>query len=204
MWLICQLDFREIGPLPDFPEQGVLQIFSSLEYSDDPITECEYAVRWDENLRTSDNLAVPEEFFSNKPPNRDFSVRTLKEGLPLSFEKETALGNPFNWPFGDVNPIYENRLPENDRVKAILDGWEAKTDAILEANGTHWVGGHPSYTQEDIRFEESYQILNRVIFHLGPDENVNIGDSGELNVMIAQEALVKRDFEKICLTWDCS
>ena len=46
--------------------------------------------------------------------------------------------------------------------------------------------------------------LDRVVFHLGYDDDIKLGDSGVLNVMISRDALAKRDFQSAYLTWDCS
>lgn len=99
----------------------------------------------------------------------------------------------------------ENRLPESEEVAAFMDDWEARTEQIVNGYGDHWVGGHPRFVQQDVR--GSYpecQKLNRILFHMGCDDEINLGDSGELNVMISREALLQRDFQKAYLTWDCT
>ena len=213
MLLIAQINFAEMPPLDDFPTAGLLQIFSSLDGDRDAqdLAEHERVIRWDPAPATDRVLAVPPEFDDDSRAFRSrfhdgFSRRARLTGLPLTFEAAEAPGNPFTWPFEDrVGAIaWDNRLPENDAVGEMVDAVEDRIARIQKAYGTHWVGGYPNFVQEDPRSLEEYQHLDRVLFHLGFDEDINIGDAGELNVLISRQALRDRAFETAFLTWDCS
>lgn len=81
---------------------------------------------------------------------------------------------------------------------------EAREDAIVARYGTHWVGGYPSFVQQDVRYDDPVlERLNRVLLHLGQDSNVEVGDAGTLNVMIAEDDLRNRRFDRAYLAWDC-
>ncbi len=204
MALVAQLNFSEVPAIDDFPTQGVLQIFTSFNMIDD-FGGCERVIRWDPDPQTDEVLEIPEEMLKTTRQTRDFSERARRSGLPLVFKADTAPASPFNWPHEAKNPIYENRLPESDEVATILDNWEDRSDEIHNGYGDHWVGGHPSFIQEDVRLTyQEGRHLDRVIFHLGCDDDINLGDGGEANIMISQEALLNRDFQKAFLTWDCS
>lgn len=67
----------------------------------------------------------------------------------------------------------------------------------------HWVGGHPSFVQYDIRNEiPETRHLDRVLLHIGSDADINLGDASELNVIISRDDLLRLDFDKGYLTWD--
>ena len=204
MVFVAQLNFSELPHLEGFPTRGVLQIFSSFAIVDDT-GACDLVIRWHTDPQTEELLTIPEEIQKTTRQTRDFSERARRVGLPLIFESDMALGNPYNWPFEANDPSMDNRLPESDEVATIIDEWEARSERIVKGYGDHWVGGHPSFVQVDVRGSHpECQHLDRVLFHLGYDDDVNLGDSGELNVMISREALMLRDFHKAYLTWDCS
>lgn len=204
MTFIAQINFSELPRMEGFPTRGVLQIFSSFDLIDDT-GACERVIRWDADPQTEELLVIPEDIQKTTRRTKGFSERARRVGLPLSFEPDVAPGNPYNWPFEAEDPTMENRLPENDEVASIIEDWEARSQRIIEGYGDHWVGGHPSFVQVDVRGSHpECRHLDRVLFHLGCDDDVNLGDGGELNVMISREALVLREFQKVYLTWDCS
>ncbi|MGJ8611683.1 MAG: DUF1963 domain-containing protein [Octadecabacter sp.] len=201
---IVQINFADIPPIEGFPTQGILQVFSSLETMDEN-GGSDLLIRWDPDPQTVEVLEVPVELKTAKPWSRDFSKRALNEGLPLQFSTGMAKGNPYNWPHQENDLCYQNRLPENDEVAVIMDDWEDRCVRISEGYGDHWVGGHPRFVQVDFREDVlQFRHLDRVLFHMGCDENINVGDGGEINVMISKDALQRHDFEKAYLSWDCS
>ena len=201
---VAQINFADFPPLEGFPSKGILQIFSSFEWIDD-VKGCDRIIRWDPDPVSDRLLTIPDEIQQTTRRVSEFSEKARRVGLPLTFELGVAPGNPDNWPFEAKNPWMENRLPENEDVAAILDDWGDRTDRILAGYGIHWVGGHPTFIQADPRIENpECRHLDRVVFHLGYDDDIKLGDSGVLNVMISRDALAKRDFQSAYLTWDCS
>lgn len=204
MALVAQLNFADLPQIEGFPKRGILQIFSSFEMIDDT-GACDRVIRWDPDPQTNELIEIPSEIRKNTRQTSDFSETARCVGLPLAFAAGTAHGNPYNWPFEENDPTMENRLPENEEVAAILEAWEDRSERIVAGYGDHWVGGHPSFIQHDFRGEfPACRHLDRVLFHMGCDDQINLGDGGVLNVMINNEALVQRDFQKAYLTWDCS
>ncbi|MEP1696655.1 MAG: DUF1963 domain-containing protein [Paracoccaceae bacterium] len=201
---IVQINFAEMPPIEDFPTQGILQIFSALETMDET-GGSDLLIRWDPDPQSVELLEIPEELKTAKSLSRDFSKRALNEGLPLQFSTDMAIGNPYNWPHEKNDLCYQNRLPENEETAVIMDDWEDRCTRISEGYGDHWIGGHPRFVQLDFReHAPQFRHLDRVLFHMGSDEDINVGDSGEVNVMISKDALQRRDFEKAYLFWDCS
>ena len=204
MALVAQLNFSDMPQIEGFPKRGILQIFSAFEMID-KIGACDRVIRWDPDPQTNELIEIPSEIRTKTRQTGDFSETARCVGLPLAFAAGTAYGNPYNWPFAENDPTMENRLPENEEVTAILEAWEDRSERIVAGYGNHWVGGHPSFVQYDIRGEfPACRHLDRVLFHLGCDHHINLGDGGLLNVMISNEALAHRDFQKAYLTWDCS
>ena len=203
MALVAQINFAEVPQMEEFPKHGVLQIFSSFEMIDDT-GGCDRIIRWNPDPQTDKLLKIPDEIHQTTRRTRDFSETARQVGLPLVFEADMAPGNPYNWPFEENDPSMENRLPESEEVAAILEEWEERSERILAGYGDHWIGGHPSFVQYDVRgVYPACRHLDRVLFHLGCDNEINLGDGGLLNVMISRDALAKRDFQKAYLTWDC-
>ncbi|MEL6233476.1 MAG: YwqG family protein [Pseudomonadota bacterium] len=199
---IAQINFADLPQMEDFPESGVLQIFTSFEPLGD-LFGVECIIRWNPDPQTDALLTVPDEMLQNNHQTF-FSEKAQGVGLPLIFERDVAPGNPYNWPFDENDPTLANRLPESEDVAAIIDRWEERSERILAGYGDHWVGGDPSFVQEDVRHDPACRHLDRVLFHLGCNNNdINIGDGGQLNVMISRDALVKRAFQDAYLTWDC-
>lgn len=99
---------------------------------------------------------------------------------------------------------WHNRLPESDDVVAQLEAFEKAEELESTAAPTHWVGGHPDFVQEDVRFDPDWQEMDRVLLHLGFDNDLCLGDAGMLNVMISRRDLRNRAFDKVICTWDCS
>jgi uncharacterized protein YwqG len=201
--LIAQINFAELPETPDFPNRGILQIFSSFDMLD-ASGACERVIRWDPDPDTDALLPLPKEL--TQQTQHDFlSDKARRRGLPIAFHADMAPANPYNRDFEECDLLYGNRLPESQKVKQILDQWEHRCDAIVEGYGTHWLGGHPNFIQSDIRSESPENArLDRVVLHLGFDTDIRLGDGGEMNVLISRGALLVRDFDKIFLTWDCS
>jgi uncharacterized protein YwqG len=208
MAFLAQINFSEMPRMKGFPASGMVQIFSSFEWFEETNT-CEVIVKWDEIAAQAHCLEIPEVFLNKDRKDWfsgpwDFPLKMRQDGLPIEFDTRLALGNPFNWPFEEKDPTLENRLPENDEVRAILEDWEERSDQIIRNYSDHWVGGQPAFVQYDVRQHYTdLQHLDRVLLHLGSDELINIGDGGMINVMISQADLAARRFESAVLTWDC-
>lgn len=74
---------------------------------------------------------------------------------------------------------------------------------MAKATGVHWVGGHPEFTQYDVRQDPKLQHLDRVLLHIGCDDHVSVGDAGMINVLISQRDLQERRFGAAYIAADC-
>jgi uncharacterized protein YwqG len=83
-------------------------------------------------------------------------------------------------------------------------------DALFQSFSAvgHRIGGHPEFTQSDPRADDSVVNLKKyeLLFQLDTDNGADImwGDVGIGSFFITDEALAKRDFNRVMYTWDCS
>lgn len=203
MLFLAQINFADLPPLQDFPATGLLQLFvdcddrgnlANTEGEDDRV------LRWHPMPEGGETLPVPARFLDLRKAGT-LSRRAVTEGLALSFKAGVAKGNPDNLPLCTRKPDSRAQLGETQEAQDALDLLDEKIEAIVDSYGTHWVGGHPCFDQDDPREDDG--APDRLLLHLGFDEDVSIGDSGSLNLMIRKEDLQKRDFNKAVCYWDC-
>lgn len=205
MLFLAQINFADMPPLPDFPTTGILQLFAAADARgnlEDIQAEETRVIRWFADPQGNLALKVPQ-VLQELQERGTLSQRGRVAGLAVTFLRAEAVACPYNWPFDDVGPDMHGRLGETPEIEKEKLKLEAEADSIRESYGTHWVAGHPSFVQGDIRGKPELSALDRVILHLGFDEDVRIGDAGELNLMIQRQDLLARDFQKAVCTWDC-
>ncbi|SMX27896.1 hypothetical protein TRP8649_02007 [Pelagimonas phthalicica] len=206
MLFLAQINFSETQPLPDFPDSGILQLFAGIEtdgrlvFTEDPGS---FELRYLPNPEADDTMALPFQL-ENVPKHSALSKEALLEGRALRFEADTAIASIHHSSLDRFRQDWHNRLPESDDIGAQLEAFEKAEELESAAAPTHWVGGHPDFVQEDVRFDPDWQEMDRVLLHLGFDDDLCLGDAGMLNVMITQEDLRNRAFDKAICTWDCS
>jgi uncharacterized protein YwqG len=203
MAFLGQINFGNLPPLPDFPDRGLLQVFvcyesegTHLRYTEAPVGE--------------GLMGPPESLRKAKRRAHPFSPEVFERGYAVTAEPRVVGANWTLWPHSadDMGFAHMERLPEPGEAETMVATYEERMDAARASLGVHWIGGHPSFVQEDIRNDERYRKLDRVILHLGEEGNgkaagIRIGDGGELNVMIARGDLIARRWERAVFTWDC-
>ncbi|NSX56622.1 DUF1963 domain-containing protein [Parasulfitobacter algicola] len=203
---LAQINFAKMPQIDDFPSQGILQLF----FADfDPFGEEEdgglaHTLRWYPSPTGTMQHPLPSNL--PKPRKRSFfqTEAAQRVGLSVRPEYDVARASYYHWPLDDaVDPSLFWRHPENEEVRDILNGWEQMSDDIVAMHGTHWVGGHPYFTQGDFRSDNDDPHLDRVLLHLGTDDHFMFGDAGVLNLLINQEDLRAKRFEQAYLTLDC-
>lgn len=206
MLLAAQLNFAEFNGLNEFPDKGILQVF--LQVGEDGQLKWldpheGFRVRWFPEPSQGVVQQVPERLAMAKR-GMFRTEQARQRGVALRSEVTSAPANSYIWPYSDREWELVDRNPADDDAAEMLGGWEERMEQLADLPSEHWVGGHPSFTQEDVRHDPELHDLDRVILHLGFDKHVCMGDAGELNLMIAHKDLLVRDFAKAYCTWDCT
>ncbi len=229
---VAQLNFAEFDPPDGFPRAGILQIFvhhdgagvpivppdtdqtaaedgrtesppeSPTDSQTDSQTDSPLVTRWYEAPKDGHSLPVPGGLAA-MTQGMLVSAQARTEGVALRPIRQTLPANPYAWPY--LDEVYLNltrRRPANDRAAQLQNGLKSHFDTILNAYGGHWIGGHPSFTGEDLRRRKStLRGLDRVLLHVGFDKHVCIGDAGAINILISRHDLMKRRFDRAyCLS----
>lgn len=209
MLFLAQINFAEASGLDDFPDKGLLQVFLPAderggEHWGEGDNEEERLIRWFEDPQGGTVLPVLEVFTSRRSRS-PLRGRARREGVTLRSESDIVPPLPHNFPLWEIEPDIHTRLPADAEAEARAKAWEARVDKLHESYGAHWISGHPSFVQEDVRISAAaLRELDRVLLHLGPDEFLTMGDSGELNLLIRRDDLLARRFERAHMTFDCA
>ncbi|MEM6579079.1 MAG: YwqG family protein [Pseudomonadota bacterium] len=208
---VAQLNFAEFDPPEGFPSEGLLQIFVQHDgqglphvatENEDPDTQEEHAAsplvtRWFEHPEGGQSLPVPGRLAA-MTHGMLASTQARTEGVALRAIRQTLPANPYAWPY--LDEVYLNltrRRPANDSAAQLQNGLKTHFDTILNAYGGHWIGGHPSFSGEDLRRKKrALRGLDRVLLHVGFDKHVCIGNAGAINILISHHDLLQRRFDR--------
>ena len=185
MPLLIQVNLKNIL-LENFPNKGILEIFCWQPFDYPAESEVRY---YDENLEYQKDLPLLkyDQYIIDRPYK--IELKKTKDYLPV-----------INYNFNDIFcPLYNkyfnkdvNHYYDIDNIDDMLNNFEHPAGSI---------GGYPDFTQEDPRTaEEMKECLVKIDSNLG---DLDIGDSGILNVFIHLDDLKKAEFEKSEVYWDC-
>jgi uncharacterized protein YwqG len=212
MLFLAEVNLAEAKSLNDFPASGLLQVFLPTVMEGSDLLAAEEGgdaalVRWFEDARGEAVLSVPG-IFRGPRGRSPLSGPAREDGVPLRLEPDILPPLPHFFPLWKAEPDIHGRLPAEREAEARSKGWEDRVDALRESYGTSWIGGHPSFVQEDPRIHRAeLREFDRVLLHLGEDAHFKFfesGTSGELSLMIRRDDLLARRFDRTWLTYDCS
>jgi uncharacterized protein YwqG len=194
---MLQVDFADLPPLEDFPHAGILQFFVGaddlfgLDYQN--AARGDMRVLWHpDGLAGAHPHPQPSEPGRSTPFERD-EVR--RDGLPLEGRLAEHQPSSMDWRIDErLNGWY--RRDGYEKIEQVLD--EARAPVV------HHVGGHPEFTQFDIRGPGSGDDYDRTLLRLTSDGNLMWGDAGEAVFLIRRADLLARDFSSVLYSWDCS
>ena len=198
--LLVQINLKDID-LPDWPHEGVLEIFTDTEV-DYP---CQYAVKY---------FPADQEYQENFP-EIDTSHYIVPTGHKITFEKAVTYMSPNDFRFNKLaakifSDIYGVKLENYGQICDFFEGDYKWQDRIYEENSntpSFTIGGYQDFTQSDPRDEgtefgkktESLIKFDSVC----EDGKYMIGDSGILFTFISPEDLRDKKFENAVVDWDC-
>ena len=207
MILLAQLNFSDIPPLTDFPEQGLLQIFISahdefygadLQNFASMQQQKRFYVRYFDTLDAQDNCIQDFEFLRTFLSGQDLILPVQKE-CQLRFESDMSFMSPSDYRFDrTLGPKFFAQFGvEHEDLQDYY--WQ-----MFSGQG-HRMGGYAFFTQPDPRAvapEEDDWVL---LLQIDSDDVADVmwGDLGVGHFFVPRRNLQTRDFSRILYTWDC-
>jgi uncharacterized protein YwqG len=203
MIMLGQLNFSKLPKLEGYPTSGIMQIFTAgVEYED--IGKGRTKVIYHKDAVSIDKMLkdVPR---STINPDPEYDKYFPIEGVyyPSASIEEWGI-NPSNEEWGDMITDYLNKYFNTsylhwydfpNRVSRIV--W----DNIDKGYWGCRIGGHPYFTQNDMREGVATEML---LLQLDSEAGMMWGDCGIANFFTSKEALRNLDFDKkVLFTWDC-
>ncbi len=211
MFCLAQINLSDLPTNDIYPKEGILQFWIArddiygLDF-DDSISgsghKVVYYTEIDESVTLSD---VKEIYHFSKETDEYLPIyeNPSKDRL-LSFESVKESINTTCYEYNDLFVKYYNKYVD-EKIEHVYDLSDEVGEYIweeLDSSG-HKIGGHPYFTQNDIReYNEEYNIL---LLQIDSDDDLDLmwGDSGVCNFFITKEQLNNRDFSKVLYNWDC-
>lgn len=199
MALLLQINCKDIS-VQDFPQTGILEIFAPAELT------------WPWNCMIK---YYPE----NQKYQTDLSYINFKDfvclrGYKINTKQGTAYMPTSDYRCGSLVEEITKQVTGKD-IKGYFglndifpqdDGKSASELFYDDVAGDYvTIGGYADFTQEDIRPREA-DGMDICLFKLDSCVDMkkfDIGDAGILCVLMSEEDLKNRNFEKAVLTWDC-
>ena len=207
MALLLQVRCADIN-LPNYPDTGVLEIFTSTSLEAWPYT-C--SVKW-----YPEGCEYQTEF-----PEVDCSqgifrqnVDSGKIGYKISIKHETVYMPLTDYRFDDliievVRDITGKEIESSYDLEKVFPDEKNIYEVLFNGleNGNHLItiGGYADFTQEDPRPRE-FKNQDECLFKLDSCydlKKINIGDAGIMCVFISEDEIKIRDFYMSNISWDC-
>lgn len=196
--LLLQVNCKDIG-LPEFPSEGILEIFLDNEVR----YPAEFEVRYFEEGKPyqTDLPEVDTECFVVKKGYR-VTAETSMVIIPFDDFRAESILREVAEKYGlniseDIDELYKLRdFCANIEYYGKIFAGLPETDITL--------GGYAEFTQCDPREEgnENTECLFK-LDSCADLSKLHLGDAGILSVMISKEALKKKRFTDAILDWDC-
>lgn len=197
MPLLIQINLEGMQ-LENYPSKGLLQVYAgkSLDYP------TEYKIMYFEDIAKEHNKELPEIDLSEFIVQESIKIQLIPNEtyMPLGdYRFEETFSNLFNEVFGakvesifDIDEIVGEKNAYNEFLKALN----------IERG---LIGGYADFTQTDPRSYEKEE-LQECILKLDSqldNKRIWIGDAGILWILITEEDLKNKNFDKAELDWDC-
>ncbi len=219
LMLLAQINFAQVheqvqdSVSEPLPKNGLLQIFINsrddlfgLDFDNPYPNNDNYQVRFITDF-SAKPLANVAELAKQAVEDGEDNYPPLTNEFKLTFSKEYGSASSLNWTVEYLRALAELGISENDiftddeQEDKIYDLME-----ILDDDGDHKLFGIPYFTQDEVRSEDSEQILLLQIDSEDVDDEHEIcwGDCGVANFFITPQQLQNLEFDKLMYNWDCS
>ena len=216
MILLAQINFAEMPPLPDFPQQGLLQFFMTrnvyeMPFYDNPTQQKDWRVVYhtniDENIQEKAVLSLNIPYAPQIFDEEDDGGFPVDTQYKLIFKKtQIRIGTEcigFEKALKNAAKEVGVKLNKNDLSDLEVLFGEKAWEKIKQHTVENLIGGYPDFTQTDPREERRYKKHSVLLLQIESDEGIMWGDCGVGNFFIKPDDLKKCDFSHVLFNWDC-
>lgn len=183
MMFFAQLNLAEMPPLPDFPQEGLLQFY--VENEDCYGLDYACVVKYIPEYKTNEAALVRENPYSDD----------YEENLPftddckISFVQEEMF-------IGTDCPEYEEKFGDLS---------EEELDALYDlcSVSDSRVGGYPYFVQDAPAYYNSSEYVLLLQLDVDDTSGLMFGDAGNCNFIISRKDLLAKDFSEVEYDWQC-
>ena len=192
MRLLAQLNFAEMPDLSPYPTEGLLQFY--IAENDDihgldlrhPTQQENWRVLFFDSLDFEARMDLVDLF-----PNEWKYSPLLKSPLSLQFEiaKDYPSYRSLEY-YRDIESLFEKMVADEDLRDLVIDAY-----LDSERSMGHKIGGHPYFTQNEVReYKDEYRDYE-LLFQMDSDgDKIMWGDVGVANFFIRREDLLEARF----------
>lgn len=218
LYLLAQINFKEIPQLDGFPKQGILQFYLAktelygLDFYN-PTNQAEFRVIYFPEPDLNENNIVTNFDFLPTLWNSNFDVIPFYIFPTYNPNYNDCFALKFSLNFAPISHCdYRfDRLIGSEIWNALeVDNYRLETWYRQQFAVGHKLGGYAHFVQDDPRKfideEKKYILLLQIDSDDTAFEKIYIqwGDIGVCNFWIEESALKKCDFSEILYHWDCS
>ena len=204
MEFLGQINFKDLVKFEDYPTNGLLQFFISLE---------DWGMNYEEPLKSDIKVIYHEQIEEEVQTEFEFLDKQRAEGVSPIGKDEFEMN--FSKPKYEVasSRDYRSYTKVEDSFKHYMEFDKFEEPRAEELEMAYWdafssfghkIGGYADFTQQDPRFYKN-QDYTELLFQFDSDSNTDIlwGDDGIANFFICKEDLKNKDFSNILYNWDC-
>lgn len=188
LWLLAQINFKQMPSLPDFPTEGILQFFIALNndmgldfknWTSGKNFRVIYHKNIDKNVKEDEIKQKiernEEEYYTPFDVNEEFKMNFTRteEGISFSAYNYDKL----------FSQICRSKFPDKDIKQRFF--YDEILDEISNGEGTK-IGGYPFFTQCDPRDYSKDKDYDILLFQSDSDMDLDIlwGDCGVANFLL--------------------
>jgi len=209
MICLAQLNFDKLPKLENYPDTGILQFFTNINY-DSEICK----VIYHKNINKNNLLEQVPISTLNKDKIEELSMdgydyfpikgvyyptAKIAESAYINYDNEYTIDGNYT----KINyKLYEEYLKKEfgDNISNEIDhlAYTIYNELINYGNGCR-IGGWPNFTQSDVR-DKNHDIL---LLQIDSGNGIMWGDYGVANFFISMKNLKNKNFDDVLFTWDC-
>lgn len=183
MMFLAQINLGEMPPLPDFPQEGLLQFYVENDdcYGLDSVCVVRYIPTYtaDESTLVRENPYC-EDYEENLP---------FTKNCKISFERQEVY-------IGTECPEFIERFNGvSEKVKEALYDFCDASDSR--------VGGYPYFVQYAPAYYTSEEYVLLLQLDIDDTSGIMFGDSGNCTFLISREELLAKNFSNVEYDWQC-